>query len=250
MSAWPEGCGRILLEETDSTNAEAARMAGTGHTGPLWVLARRQTAGRGRQGRAWSSPDGNFAASYLAPFAGTPGGAATCFAQSAGLATAEICSSYPEAVDQDIATALKWPNDVLLNGRKVAGILIENLGPGADGRQRIIVGIGINLRHHPPPVETRWPATNLVSEGQTPPDPEDVLPTLAKRLAYWLSLGSEMRLAAYRRNLAQLGCPIEARLLNETVTGTFEGVDDDGTLVLTTPNGQRRIAAADVYFPE
>lgn len=245
MSVWPEGCGRHLLAETDSTNAEAARMAAAGHAAPFWVMARRQSAGRGRQGRAWSSPEGNLCASNLTAFAGSPAEAASRFAQAAGLAAAETC----EAFLPGIPTALKWPNDVLIEGRKAGGILIENLGPGGDGRLRVVTGIGLNLAHHPDPAETRWPPTSLAAEGGGA-DPEAALGVLAERFAHWTGLGRAALAAAWRGRLTGIGQRIEARLQNETLTGTFETVDEDGTLVLNTPTGQRRIAAADVYFPE
>ncbi|MEM8699613.1 MAG: biotin--[acetyl-CoA-carboxylase] ligase [Pseudomonadota bacterium] len=242
-SAWPEGVARHILAETDSTNAEAARMAATGATGPAWIMAKRQTAGRGRQGRGWSMEEGNLAASYLTRTRATPAEAATCFVQAAGLAVADLCAPAG-------GITLKWPNDVLVNGRKVAGILIENLGPGPDGALSVIVGIGINLRHAPPPEVQRWPATSLAAEGAVPPSPETALAILADRLSHWLAVPVEIRHGAWRDRLHGLGQRIEARLPNNTLTGVFDGVDADGSLVLRTPTGQRRIAAADVFFAE
>ena len=237
---------RLILAETDSTNAEARRRAEAGGQGPLWLLAHRQTAGRGRDGRAWQSDAGNFAASLLLPFRGTPIEAASCLVQTAALATAEICDACGDA-----QVSIKWPNDVLVNGKKAAGILIENLGPrAAPGTLTVILGIGINLRHAPPADETRWPATSLFAEGLAPGAPEAVLDHLAQRVAHWLGADSQQRLAAWRQRLHGIGQPIEARLPGRSLHGIFDGVDASGLLVLRTPGGVERISAADVYFPE
>ncbi|MEL6476825.1 MAG: biotin--[acetyl-CoA-carboxylase] ligase [Pseudomonadota bacterium] len=241
--AWPSGVARRILAETDSTNAEAARLAAAGATGPLWVMAERQTAGRGRQGRGWEMAPGNLAASFLTQFHGAPREAATSFVQAAGLAVADLCAPAGEV-------SLKWPNDVLLNGRKVAGILIENLGPGNGGALTVITGIGVNLRHAPPVEAQRWPATSMAEEGAAPPSAEAALTGLAIRLDHWLMSDPDTRHTAWRDRLHGIGQRIEARLPTTTLTGIFDGVDADGTLVLRTSTGQRRIAAADVFFAE
>src|SRR6187431_982931 len=118
MDRWPAGVGREILETVDSTNAEALRRAEAGETGPLWLLARRQTAARGRRGRAWASPEGNFAASFLLRPPGQP--ALRSFVAALGLHDAMVALTGRADL-----LALKWPNDVLLAGGKVAGILLE-----------------------------------------------------------------------------------------------------------------------------
>ncbi|MEM8788325.1 MAG: biotin--[acetyl-CoA-carboxylase] ligase [Pseudomonadota bacterium] len=130
MSAWPAGWGRLEIATTDSTNAEAARRLAETDP-PFWLRADRQTAARGRRGRAWAMAAGNFAASaVLTP----PGGPAAAALRSftASLALAEAFEALGVARD---ALALKWPNDVLLDGGKVAGILLETvpLTPPQDG---------------------------------------------------------------------------------------------------------------------
>ncbi|MEM6906279.1 MAG: biotin--[acetyl-CoA-carboxylase] ligase [Pseudomonadota bacterium] len=245
MSAWPDRVRRLILDEIDSTNAEAARQA-TLDPSPLWVMARRQSAGRGRQGRAWHAPEGNLMASLLMPFEGGPGEAATTFAQTAALAVHETCAAFAPMAE----IRIKWPNDILVNRRKAAGILIENLGPGPDGRLRIVTGIGLNLSHAPPAEETRWPATSLAAEGATAPSPDDALEILAQSFATWLARPAPQRQTAWRDRLHGIGDPMEARLPAETLAGIFDGVDETGALVLRTPHGVRHIPAADVYFPE
>ena len=252
MIVRPETVGRLILHETDSTNAEAQRQAMAGERGPIWILAHRQTAARGRLGRVWESQVGNLAASLLLQVPGEPGPAASRLVQTAALAVADTCSVYRPASGADIEVAIKWPNDVLLCGKKVAGILIENLGPapGPVTALTVVVGIGINLRHHPPAEDTRWPATSLSAEGLDPPEAVEVLDHLNDRVCAWLSESDDRRLAAWRAHLHGLGQRIEARLPGGTVPGIFDGVDADGQLVLRTPQGQRRIAAADIFFPE
>jgi len=246
MTGWPEGTGRLIFDEIDSTNAEARRRAEAGVTGPIWILARRQLAGRGRLGRSWVSPEGNLSASYLRRFDGTAQDAATRFVQAMGIAVADLCAeAAPEA-----AITLKWPNDVLANGSKVAGILIENLGVcHAGGGIAVVAGAGVNLSHAPAPGETRWPATSLADEGARPPGPEDALDRLAAALPGWLLAPRPALLAAWRARLHGLGEPIEARLPDRRLEGIFDDVDEDGALVLRTAAGRRRVMAADVFFP-
>ena len=128
---WPEGVDRIHLAETDSTSAEAARRASDR---PTWILADRQTAARGRRGRAWSMPQGNFAASL----AWRPGGTPADHALRSFVAALALHDALTAFGVRDLS--LKWPNDVLLAGAKLAGILLEGSGDG-----RLILGIGVNL---------------------------------------------------------------------------------------------------------
>ncbi|MDJ0638242.1 MAG: biotin--[acetyl-CoA-carboxylase] ligase [Paracoccaceae bacterium] len=246
MLNWPEGIGRIVLDEVDSTMAEAARRAPTLDK-PTWIMARRQTAARGRRGRTWVEPEGNFAATYLLKPGGTPGEAA--------LRSFSAANALYEALALRIERtrlALKWPNDVLLNGGKVAGILLESLGTSR-GVDWLAIGIGVNLAAAPDALDdTDFPPVSLEGEGGTPTSPDEMLELLASTMATEERLFTQFGFSRIRekwlRRAARLGEPITARTGNETVTGTFETVDEDGQLVLRTPKGQVRIAAADVYF--
>ncbi len=244
MAHWPAGYHRLILDETDSTNQEARRHAPA--PGPLWIAARRQTAGRGRQGRAWSAPRGNLSATLLIGRDEAPGELAK-LSFHASLAVADLFAHF--APGAEIAT--KWPNDALLNGSKAAGILLENFGPGGGRKANLAIGIGINLAHHPDPAECRWPPTSLAAETGTAPGFEEALDVLADRLDRWLGVGDFAAVrAAWLARASHLGQRIEARLPNQTLSGIFEDVDAEGALVLRTPNGTRRIAAADIHFPE
>lgn len=139
-------------EELDSTNAEARRRAEAGEAGPVWITAARQTAGRGRRGRAWSTQAGNLAATLLF-VTDKPAGEAAQVSFIAALAAMDLA----EACLGPGAAGLKWPNDLVVHGRKAVGILIES-GARPDGRLWMAVGIGVNLAHAPSDVER--PATS------------------------------------------------------------------------------------------
>lgn len=157
MTLWPEGYGRSVLEVVDSTLDEAARIAPP-LNGPMWILAHRQTAGRGRRGRVWRNPTGNFAATLILCPVGDPG---TVALRSfvAALALFDACVAVTGRAD---GFALKWPNDVLLNGGKLAGILLESAGQGG-AVTRLCIGIGVNLVEAPSPGEVEAGAMRPVS---------------------------------------------------------------------------------------
>lgn len=249
MTGWPADVGRRVLPETDSTMAEAARRAPT-LAGAEWLLALHQTAGRGRRGRAWSMPPGNFAASLtLRPDGPVDQIALRSFTASLALRDALIAVGCPAE-----ALSLKWPNDVLLNGRKLAGILLESVGDGKGGVSHLIIGIGVNLAAVPeaatlepqalPPVSLR-----AVDVTATPEDLLDALaPAFARHEASLATYGFGPTRTAWLSHSARLGAVITARLPHEEITGTFTDVDAAGNLVLETSKGPRRIAAADIYF--
>lgn len=252
MAAWPAGYDRLILEEVDSTNAAARRHIGApgGLPRPLWIAARRQTAGRGRQGRAWASPEGNLAATLLAA-RDEPPAALARLSFHAALAVAELIAHF--APGAEVAT--KWPNDVLVGGRKAAGILLENFGRGETSggghRANLAIGIGINLAHHPDPADCRWPPTSLAAETGRAPDVEEALTVLAARLDHWLATPDFAAVrAAWLARAAGLGRRIEVRLADRALAGTFEDVDAEGALVLRTAHGPRRITAGDIHFAE
>lgn len=245
-SNWPDGTARIILAEVDSTNAEAVRRAGS-MDGPAWILGLRQTAGRARRGRAWVDPAGNFAATLLVRPEGPPALAAL-HSFVASLALYDALLALTGRAD---ALALKWPNDVLLNGGKVAGILLESIGAG--GRTaHLAVGIGVNLLHSPDAPDATTPPVSVQDETGLYVTPQAFLDLLAPRYADWAETlardGFAPIRAAWMARAARLGETLTARTISETVTGRFDGIDPNGALVLHTPQGQRLITAADVFF--
>jgi len=246
MIAWPDGITGIVIDEIDSTNREAARRVAAGEAGPFWIAARAQTAGRGRSARSWESPPGgNLYASLAAPFDGPPAEAARA-GFAAALAVADTIDRF--APGAEVRT--KWPNDVLLNGGKAAGILLESVGGASPV---LVVGIGLNLATHPPVRATRWRATSLAAETGRAPGFADALETLARAMASWLTrLASDGFPAvrdAWLARAALLGAQIDVRLSDRTLKGRFTDLDADGMLVLDMPSGRRRIAAGDVFLP-
>ncbi len=243
--AWPQGVGRRIVESVDSTNAEAVRMAPTA-SGPVWILARRQTAGRGRRGRAWTDPEGNFAATLLM----RPEEPPDRLALRSFVAALALHEALVALTGRAEVFALKWPNDVLLNGGKLAGILPETIAtPGA---LHLAVGIGVNLRHAPAPESGAVPPVDLLSATGVALEPEDLLDRLAPAFARWegrlRDYGFPPLRDAFLRQAARLGQPIVARTVSETHEGTFDGIDDRGALVLTTARGRIAVPAADVFL--
>ena len=249
MDRWPEGYGRRILGEVTSTLDEAARIAPS-LSGPEWILAKRQSAGRGRRGRVWAGSEGNFAATLVLCPVGDPAQVALR-SFVAALAVFDACVAVcgrPEGF------ALKWPNDVLLNGGKLAGILLESAGAGGEVT-RLSIGMGVNLVEAPPVDEVEAGAlrpVSLVSETGVQVEPEDFLTFLAAAYAHYedqfTSFGFEAIRSLWLARAARLGQVITARSGKSETTGTFETVDAHGNLVLLTPKGRVAIPAADVYF--
>ncbi|MEK6216844.1 MAG: biotin--[acetyl-CoA-carboxylase] ligase [Boseongicola sp.] len=243
---WPEGTGRVILDEVDSTMAEAVRRAPTLDR-PTWIMAHRQTEARGRRGRSWIEPKGNFAATLLMK----PKGSAATAALRSFIASNALYEALAMKIDRS-DLALKWPNDVLLNGGKVAGILLESAG-GADQIEWLSIGVGVNLVSVPEVVEDAdFRPVSLAGEGGEATDVDEFLSLLASNMATEERIFAEFGFGAIRdkwlRRAARLGEAITARTAREEITGTFETVDDAGQLVLTTPKGRVTIPAADVYF--
>jgi BirA family biotin operon repressor/biotin-[acetyl-CoA-carboxylase] ligase len=233
-------------DELDSTNAEARRRAEAGEPGPVWIAAAVQTAGRGRRGRAWNTASGNLAATLLTVTDLAPAEAAQ-ISFVAALAAADLADTCLGAG----AAALKWPNDVLVFGRKAVGILVES-GARPDGRLWLAVGVGVNLAHAPQDVER--PATAFAEHmASPPPKPLEALEVLATRLEAWRRLWATQGFApisdAWTVRAQGLGGLCEARLPQRTLSGVAEGLDLDGALRLRLADGSvERITAGDVFF--
>jgi BirA family biotin operon repressor/biotin-[acetyl-CoA-carboxylase] ligase len=230
----------------DSTNAEARRRAEAGQGGPVWITAARQTAGRGRRGRAWSTETGNLAATLLTTTE-VPAAEAAQLSFVAALAACDLADTCLGAG----AARLKWPNDVLVHGKKAVGILVES-GAREGGGLWLAVGIGVNLAHHPD--DTERPATSFAEHmAGPPPSPLDALEVLAARFEAWRGLWASQGFApiarAWTERALGLGARCEARLPNRTLSGIAEGMDEDGALRLRLDDGAlERITAGDVFF--
>lgn len=234
--------------------SEAARLA-PHLAGPAWIEAREQTAARGRRGRVWRMPPGNFAATYVfRPKGGPAEGALYSFVAALALEAALAQVAGPHA-----RLSIKWPNDVLLNGGKVAGILLEGVGVAGAGAgaglSSLAIGIGVNLAAAPPEAAVEQgalPPVSLLGETGAAIAPEAFLPLLAMefdRLArQYQTFGFGPIRALWLARAARLGERIIARTGQEVHEGIFDTIDEGGALILRTAEGPRAIAAADVYF--
>lgn len=235
------------LGDVGSTNSVCMERARAGDPDHLWVTARRQIGGRGRRGRAWISEPGNLYASLLlvdpAPLAAL---SSLPIAVALALYRA-IAAEMPFAQDR---IAIKWPNDILIDGRKISGILIEaeNL---PDGRHAVVIGCGVNVVHRPD--DPLYPAITLREAGSTASS-ESLFAHLMQELADVLSLWDEGRgvagvVSEWKRHVKGIGGPITVNLPDRSISGIFSGIDDDGILQLRLPSGEvMRIASGDVFF--
>jgi BirA family biotin operon repressor/biotin-[acetyl-CoA-carboxylase] ligase len=245
-TTWPGGYALREWDEIDSTNEEARRLAAGGERGPIWLRADRQTAGRGRRGRAWESPAGNLAATLLI----SPDRPASECAQLSfvtAIAATDVASVFAPSLDVKV----KWPNDVLAGGKKLAGILLESTSGASTTPTYLAIGVGMNLAHFPP--QTEFPATSLAALGVTVPQPGEALTQLAAQFAkwydIWMTTGFSSIQEAWLARAAGLGTRIRARLTNEETSGVFEGIDHTGALILRESQDRTRIiAAGEVFF--
>jgi BirA family transcriptional regulator, biotin operon repressor / biotin---[acetyl-CoA-carboxylase] ligase len=237
---------RLAVHDTlPSTNSEALARARGGDAGPLWVTARQQTAGRGRRGSTWISTAGNLYATLLVCDPAAPENAPE-LSFVAGLAAHDAIADCAQALRDQLK--LKWPNDVLSAGRKLAGILIES--ETLAGRLAVAVGIGVNCMHHP--VDTAYPATDLASAGAAVS--ADALfaalsGAMVRRLDQWQrGAGFASIRADWLACAAGIGDELRVRLPNAEISGRFEALDERGRLLLRLPDGTvQTITAGDVF---
>src|SRR6266480_5788279 len=243
------------FDQVGSTNAEAMSRARDGERGPMWFVTTEQTAGRGRRQRAWIAPRGNLASSVLEVLDVSPGVAATLgFAAGLSLESAlqklSIEANFRRAGAEPLRYALKWPNDVMADGRKLAGILLEAEAVSGD-RLAVVVGIGTNVIAAPEGTPT--PATSLAALGVNV-GAEEVFATLSDSWAEFRGIWDRGRGFGEIRRLwleraAGLGQGVAIQSGSAIVEGTFDTIDEQGCMIVRTVDGKRiPIAAGDVYF--
>ncbi len=246
---WPAGIGRKVLPSVDSTNEEARRIA-PGLLGPTWILALEQTKGRGRRGRQWMAPKGHFAATLVMRPTEPP----NVVALRSFVASLALFDAFAQATGRASGLTLKWPNDVLLNGGKIAGILLESAGYGT-ATAHLSIGIGVNLIDPPKidQLETRAVApVSLAQETGIHLGPEEFLDLLAPAYAHYeaqfTTYGFEPIRKAWLARAAKLGEVITARTMRDEYQGRFDTVDAEGNLVLSTAKTREVIPAAEIFF--
>lgn len=240
----PQPFALQAFESIDSTNDEAARQAAGGAPDSTVIWALEQTAGRGRRGRDWVSERGNLFASVLVR--------PNCGPQHVAEFTFMAANALAEAISNLLpgkAVTCKWPNDVLVDGRKVAGILLE-AETTADGVPWLVVGLGVNVHHHPDD-GLLYEATDLNGEGALEVRVSGVLETFCMNFQHqrklWERSGFTPVRETWLKRAHGLGEPIEARLPDRTATGTFQGLDETGALMLESGGTVERILAGDVF---
>ncbi|HEX8571367.1 MAG TPA: biotin--[acetyl-CoA-carboxylase] ligase [Allosphingosinicella sp.] len=228
------------VPETRSTNDDVADMARGGEPEGAWLRAERQSGGRGRQGREWHSPPGNLYASTLVRL--RPGDPpAPTLALVAAVALHEVASAFAGGA----AIEIKWPNDLMIGGAKLSGILLERLDDA------VIVGFGVNLADHPE--ETARPAISFAAFGGAPP-PSLFLEALAESFARWVERWREDGIAPIRARWLAAAHPRGTALSTHTasgawVEGLFDGLDESGALRLRLADGSAHVIhAGDVFL--
>lgn len=230
-----------------STNTEAMALAQKGDAGNLWITARRQLKGRGRRGRNWVSETGNLYASLLL-IDPAPKDALSNLPLVAVVGVYDALRPYFTATPQ--ALAIKWPNDILVDGAKINGILLESSFLSG-GQLAVVIGCGINCVHHPD--NPHYPATDLASCG-IDVSVEDLFAGLAATMAGAISLWNRgAGFAAIREKwvLAARGIGEQVKINHPDgeVAGMFEEIDRDGYLCLKLDDGTRqKISAGDLFF--
>jgi BirA family transcriptional regulator, biotin operon repressor / biotin---[acetyl-CoA-carboxylase] ligase len=236
------------FEEIDSTILEARRRADSGETGPVWLIARRQTAGRGRRGRVWISFDGNLLATYLFATPRPPQEIALL-----GFATGLAIAETLEAFGARAQATLKWPNDVMIGDAKAAGILIDSGAlPGGAGAWAALA-FGVNLAAAPQAIDQPTISLRAALAPDAPmPEPLEFFAAMRQRLESWSVRLTSQGFAPLREAwLARAhGLGQSARVMHgsETLSGQLGGISLRGELELDTPAGRRLISAGDVYF--
>lgn len=239
MTRLSSGTDLQLFDTLDSTSLEAKRQIEAGSDGPRWIVALTQTAGYGRRGRGWEQRTGDFAGTLFFK----PEGMSENLGQVSFVVALALAAVLDTIAPQE-KIRLKWPNDVLLNQKKCAGILLENLGA------HLAIGVGVNIVTAPKNMP--YPTTRLMDFCETPPAPPDFAAALDEHFwrvyQNWRSLGFEPIRQQWLARAAGLQEEIVVRLPNEGVTGVFEGLDKNGALVLRSEAGKRTIAAGEVFF--
>jgi BirA family biotin operon repressor/biotin-[acetyl-CoA-carboxylase] ligase len=245
IPALPSPFRLAAYDAIGSTNDEAKRLARDGAEEGLIVWAKAQNAGRGRRGRVWVSPPGNLYLSLvLRPRCRAAQAAQLGFVAALGLGEA-LAELAPPSLD----LRYKWPNDLLANDKKLAGILLETEMVASNLPDFVVIGVGVNLASSPRDVN--YPATSLIEEGVTDVAPQAALLKFVQHFSDWLIRWRDEGFApirsAWLARASGLGKAVQVRLDRDTLVGRFLDLDGDGALILDMPNGSRRIAAGEIF---
>lgn len=236
------------LGEIDSTNDEVRRRAECGESGPIWISAKSQSKGRGRRGREWVSAQGNlFATGLYTMEIGAKQAANLSFI--AAVAVRDTIANYIP----NESVKVKWPNDILVQSKKVSGILLESWVNA--GEIKIAIGIGINIISSPPNTEFQTATIkDFLALNELPPTREKVLELLVnnfeKHLNNWRENGFDAIRREWLSNAYGINESVIVKLHDKEISGVFKDLNDDGELLLELPNQSiEKICAGDVFFP-
>jgi BirA family biotin operon repressor/biotin-[acetyl-CoA-carboxylase] ligase len=249
------GYGLAAFDEIGSTNAGAMSRARDGERGPMWFVTTQQTAGRGRRQRAWIAPRGNLASSVLEVMDVSPAVAATMgfafgLAHESALQRVSVEANLRLAGSDQLKYLLKWPNDILVRGQKLCGLLVEAEAM-PDSGLAVVAGIGTNIIAAPEGTPT--PATSLAALG-VHVGAEELFAALSDAWVEFRGIWDNGRGFGEIRRLwlahaAGLGQPVAIHTGGSTVEGIFDTIDETGCMIVRTTDGKRiPISAGDVYF--
>lgn len=232
------GPRRLYFTQLDSTNAEALRRARDGERGPLWIDADAQSAGRGRSGRVWQSASGNLATSYLF-ITEAPAQVLGHLSLLAGVAVYDAIKEQGADLAQRLQ--LKWPNDILLNGAKAGGILVESTC--FHTATVVIIGIGLNIATAPDIARVATAALGVEFPGTR--DLDAVRRALDMSVTCWLRTwddgnGFDAVRQAWLARGPKIGQALQVKIGNDVCRGRFDGLDSSGALCLLTATGEKK----------
>jgi BirA family biotin operon repressor/biotin-[acetyl-CoA-carboxylase] ligase len=244
----PSGYVLHTFDRVESTNDEVRRLAERGADAGVVVAANQQLKGRGRHGRVWQSPPGNLYASLLL----RPHCTVAESAQLSLVASLALAEALIALAPSDADVRVKWPNDILVRGAKVAGLLLESAAGAGERVAWVVIGSGVNIVSAP--ANTSYPATALRYEGFPPLAPLDLLARYLAALDRWLGRWRQAGFAAVRPAWLALGCAIgdqiRLRLAGEELTGRFLDVTEQGALLVGQDGDRRRrITAGELIYP-
>lgn len=242
----PDGFDHQAFLSIDSTNKEALRQIEKGAQSGLWISAGEQTTGRGRGGREWVSKPGNLFCSLIFNT-----GKSLCYsAQLSFVTSLAVRDTVASLVDMNDVKC-KWPNDVLVDGKKISGILLETYS-NEKADNLMIIGIGINVDHHPD--TPLYPTTHINEKSKAPFKYYDVFQRLAEKMAFWLDNWQKNGFTNIREEWLSKakgkGEQITVRLPNEEINGRFVDLDANGALMLDMNDEIRLIHSGDVFFAD
>lgn len=243
----PHGYDLVKRDRVTSTNESLRALADEGAPEGTMLVARSQSAGRGRYGRRWQSPEGNLYLSVLL----RPDCAPMQALQLGFVAGVALGDAISARVPASVPVQHKWPNDILLDGKKLAGILLESGTTGGAKLDWLVIGMGVNVVSAPK--DTAFPATALADHGCTL-GPGDLIAPIAHALSHWIERWRKdgfapVRAAWYARAYRR-GQAVQVRFENGAKSGLFVGLDDDGAMLLQTAGGARERLSYGAVFPD